>query len=113
MASTPDDLPIYPIRTVASLTGVDARRLRSWEVEYHLIRPARTKGRHRLYSMRDLQLIRCIRRLVENEGMSLQGVGAWLAAQPDALPDGEDLPARSNHLEPERIAATAGRRGTE
>lgn len=81
--STSDDLPIYPIRTVAALSRVDARRLRSWEVEYQLLRPARTKGGHRLYSTRDLRLVQCIRRLVEEEGMSLQGVRAWLAAQPE------------------------------
>jgi DNA-binding transcriptional MerR regulator len=77
-----DDLPIYPIRTVASLTGVDARRLRSWESEYHLLEPARSKGGHRLYSPRDLRLIQLIRRLVDQEGMSLQGIKAFLAAQP-------------------------------
>ncbi len=78
-----DDLPIYPIRTVASLTGVDARRLRSWESEYHLLEPARSKGGHRLYSPRDLRLVHLIRRLVDQEGMSLQGIKAFLAAQPD------------------------------
>jgi len=82
-----DDLPIYPIRTVASLTGVDARRLRSWESEYHLLDPARSKGGHRLYSPRDLRLVHLIRRLVDQEGMSLQGIKAFLAAQPD-LADG-------------------------
>jgi DNA-binding transcriptional MerR regulator len=81
--STQDDLPIYPIRTVASLTGVDARRLRSWESEYHLLEPARSKGGHRLYSPRDLRLVHMIRRLVDQEGMSLQGIRAYLAAQPD------------------------------
>ena len=78
-----DDLPIYPIRTVASLTGVDARRLRSWESEYHLLEPARSKGGHRLYSPRDLRLVHLIRRLVDQEGMSLQGIKAFLAAQPE------------------------------
>jgi DNA-binding transcriptional MerR regulator len=78
-----DDLPIYPIRTVASLTGVDARRLRSWESEYHLLEPARSKGGHRLYSPRDLRLVHLIRRLVDQEGMSLQGIKAYLAAQPE------------------------------
>ena len=82
--ATRDDLPIYPIRTVASLTGVDARRLRSWEAEYQLLRPARTRGGHRLYSAQDLRLIQWIRRLVDEEGMSLQGIKAWLAAQPQA-----------------------------
>jgi DNA-binding transcriptional MerR regulator len=80
---TPDDLPIYPIRTVAVLSGVDARRLRNWEVEHQLLRPARTKGGHRLYSNRDLRLVQVIRRLIEEGGLSLQGVKAWLAAQPD------------------------------
>jgi DNA-binding transcriptional MerR regulator len=78
-----DDLPIYPIRTVASLTGVDARRLRSWESEYHLLEPARSKGGHRLYSPRDLRLVHLIRRLVDQEGMSLQGIKAYLAVQPN------------------------------
>ncbi|HLW47378.1 MAG TPA: helix-turn-helix domain-containing protein [bacterium] len=80
---TQDDLPIYPIRTVASLTGVDARRLRSWESEYRLLEPARSKGGHRLYSPRDLRLVHLIRRLVDQEGMSLQGIKAYLAVQPD------------------------------
>ena len=87
-----DDLPIYPIRTVASLTGVDARRLRSWESEYHLLEPARSKGGHRLYSPRDLRLVHLIRRLVDQEGMSLQGIKAYLAVQPDGLAASADLP---------------------
>lgn len=87
-----DDLPIYPIRTVASLTGVDARRLRSWESEYHLLEPARSKGGHRLYSPRDLRLVHLVRRLVDQEGMSLQGIKAFLAAQTDL---GETVPSAS------------------
>ncbi len=79
----PEDLPIYPIRTVAQLSGVDARRLRSWEAEYQLLHPARTRGGHRLYSSRDLHLIQEIRRLVDEEGMSLQGIRGWLAARPE------------------------------
>ncbi len=81
----PEDLPIYPIRTVAQLSGVDARRLRSWEAEYQLLHPARTRGGHRLYSARDLRLIQEIRRLVDEEGMSLQGIKGWLAANREAL----------------------------
>ncbi|HLW59757.1 MAG TPA: MerR family transcriptional regulator [bacterium] len=110
---TSDDLPIYPIRTVASLSGVDARRLRSWEVEYQLLRPARTKGGHRLYSTRDLRMVQAIRRLVEEEGMSLQGVRAWLAAQPDQGEAEGASSARSRTPEPAGAggATPAGRRG--
>jgi DNA-binding transcriptional MerR regulator len=102
---TPDDLPIYPIRTAAQLTGVDARRLRSWESEYQLLRPARTRGGHRLYSSRDLRLIQQIKRLVDEEGMSLQGIKAWLAAQngPVDEDDPPETPRRTR--EPGRPAA--------
>lgn len=97
---TPDDLPIYPIRTVAQLSGVDARRLRSWESEYHLLQPARTRGGHRLYSARDLRLIQQIRRLVDEEGMSLQGIKAWLTAPNRA--DEKDRPEAAAERTPLR-----------
>jgi DNA-binding transcriptional MerR regulator len=75
------DLPIYPIRTVARLTGVDARRIRAWESQYGLLRPARTRGGHRLFSHRDLDLIRRIKRLIDEEGLRLQGVRLLLEAE--------------------------------
>jgi DNA-binding transcriptional MerR regulator len=76
-----DDVPVYRIQTVSALTGIPARRIRSWEDEYHLLRPARTKGGHRLYSTRDVAVLREIRQLVEKEGFSLQAVRSWLEAQ--------------------------------
>ncbi len=81
------DLPIYPIRTVARLTGVDARRIRAWESQYGLIRPARTRGGHRLFSHQDLELIKRIKRLIDEEGLRLQGVRLLLAAE--NAPNGE------------------------
>lgn len=80
-AVTVGDLPIYPIRTVARLTGVDARRIRAWEGQYGLLRPARTRGGHRLFSQRDLDLIRRIKRLIDEEGLRLQGVRLLLEAE--------------------------------
>jgi DNA-binding transcriptional MerR regulator len=75
-----EDVPIYRIQTVSALTGVPARRLRNWEDEYKLLSPARTKGGHRLYSARDVGLIREIKHLVKDEGLSLQAVKSWLEA---------------------------------
>ncbi len=106
------NLPIYPIRTAAALTGVEPRRLRMWEVEYHLLQPARTRGHHRLYSMKDLELIRQVRRLIEEQGMSLQGVGAWLAAQPaDEDDEGDGEPASSHDASQTAVAAGQRRDG--
>lgn len=78
---TPSDLPIYPIRTVARLSGVDARRIRAWETQYGLLHPARTRGRHRLFSQRDLDLIKRIKRLIDEEGLRLQGIRLLLATE--------------------------------
>ena len=82
--NAPEDLPVYPIRTAAALTGVPARRIRSWEVEYRLLRPARTKGGHRLYSTRDIGLIRRIRYLMEAERVPPRGIKARLETQSGA-----------------------------
>lgn len=80
-APAASDLPIYPIRTVARLTGVDARRIRAWESQYGLLRPARTRGGHRLFSQRDLDLIRRIKHLIDEEGLRLQGVRLLLESE--------------------------------
>ncbi|MGH2349526.1 MAG: MerR family transcriptional regulator [bacterium] len=75
------DLPIYPIRTVARLSGVDARRIRAWESQYGLLRPARTRGGHRLFSQQDIDRIKRIRQLIDEEGLRLQGVRLLLEAE--------------------------------
>ena len=41
---------LYPIRTVASLTGVNPITLRAWERRYGLIQPVRTASGHRMYT---------------------------------------------------------------
>jgi DNA-binding transcriptional MerR regulator len=75
-----DDVPIYRIQTVSALTAVPTRRHWNWEDEHKLLSPARTKGGHRLYSARDVGLIRQIKHLVQDEGLSLLGIKAWLEA---------------------------------
>lgn len=68
------NLPLYPIRTVARLTGINDRTLRSWESKYGLVKPARTKGGHRLYSENDIEAILEIKKMIYVKGMSISGV---------------------------------------
>ena len=49
---------LFPIRTVASITGVNPVTLRAWERRYGLIKPARTAKGHRLYSQQDVERIK-------------------------------------------------------
>lgn len=74
-------LPVYPIRTVAKLTGVSEGALRAWEIRYGVIAPARTTGGHRLFSRRDIDLIQEIKRLLHEDGLSMSGVQTMLAAR--------------------------------
>lgn len=66
---------LFPIRAVASITGVNPITLRAWERRYNLIRPTRTATGHRLYSAADIQEIQRILAL------SAQGVGFTQIAQ--------------------------------
>ena len=48
---------LFPIRTVASLTGVNSITLRAWEKRYGLIKPVRTPKGHRLYTQANIDMI--------------------------------------------------------
>ncbi|HEX5636294.1 MAG TPA: MerR family transcriptional regulator, partial [Gammaproteobacteria bacterium] len=60
----------YPIRKLAELTGVPAITLRAWERRYGLLKPQRTPKGHRLYSEKDIDLIRNVVSLL-NRNMSI------------------------------------------
>ena len=59
----------YRIHTVAELTGVPAPTLRAWERRYGLPAPQRGSNAYRLYSNRDVTLLRRARALCE-QGLS-------------------------------------------
>jgi DNA-binding transcriptional MerR regulator len=80
--SPPDDTGpseggLFPIRTVARLTGINPITLRAWERRHNLIRPIRTPSGHRLYSTADIDLIRRIQSLSE-QGMGFSQIGIVL-----------------------------------
>jgi len=64
---------MLPIRTVASLTGVNPVTLRAWERRYNLITPQRTPKGHRLYTEDDVELIRQVLELLD-QGISVSQV---------------------------------------
>jgi DNA-binding transcriptional MerR regulator len=72
-----------PIRTVASLTGVNAITLRAWERRYGLIRPLRTPKGHRLYTHQHLELIRRVQTLLQR-GVPISRARELLEAQVSA-----------------------------
>ncbi len=76
-----------PIRTISSLTGVNAVTLRAWERRYGLVRPARTPKGHRLYSHQHVERIRRVLALMDR-GVPIGRVRDLIDAEPAAVPTG-------------------------
>ena len=76
---------LLPIRTVASLTGVNPVTLRAWERRYNLVTPHRTPKGHRLYSHENVELIRQILDLLE-QGISIGQVKPLLEQSSTEVP---------------------------
>jgi len=74
-----DERALYIISVAADLAGVHPQTLRIYERK-GLIEPARTEGRSRRYSERDIALLRRIQALT-NQGVGLSGVRQILALE--------------------------------
>src|ERR1044072_8702732 len=68
-----DRTPIYVISVAAQLAGMHPQTLRQYD-RMGLVEPGRTPGGGRGYSMHDVNLLREIKRLSQEEGVSLAGV---------------------------------------
>jgi methanogenic corrinoid protein MtbC1 len=62
--------PVFNTKAVARETGVPADTFRAWERRYGVPHPQRTEGGHRLYSDRDIAIIRWLRDRTA-EGMNI------------------------------------------
>jgi MerR family transcriptional regulator, heat shock protein HspR len=67
------DRPVYVISVAAELVDMHPQTLRLYERK-GLIRPGRSSGKTRLYSERDIDHLREIRRLTQELGVNLAGV---------------------------------------
>lgn len=67
------------IDQVSQLTGVRKSTLRYWEKSFEeYLRPARTHTNRREYTMEDLDVVKTIKRLLEEEHLTSEGVRVQL-----------------------------------
>lgn len=80
------DAPLFVISVAAQLAGMHAQTLRSYDRE-GLVSPGRTSGGGRRYSRRDIELLREVQKLSQDEGVNRAGIRRIieLEAQVDAL----------------------------
>lgn len=64
---------VYVISVAADLAGMHPQTLRQYD-RLGLVTPVRTRGRGRRYSRRDIEQLREIQRLSQEEGVNLAGI---------------------------------------
>ena len=73
MSSHNPDTPLYSIGSAARMLNVSVQTLRLYENE-GLIVPRRTIGGHRFYSDADIERLECIRKAINEEKISINGM---------------------------------------
>ena len=68
-----DDAPMYVISMAAELSGLHPQTLRQYD-RLGLVSPDRAPGRGRRYSPRDIERLREVQRLSQDEGVNLAGI---------------------------------------
>lgn len=101
---------MFMISVAAELAGMHAQTLRTYD-RLGLVSPQRAAGGGRRYSSRDVELLREVQRLSQDEGVNLEGIKRIidLTNHVDAL--AQRVRELENELTAERSAR--GRRGTE
>ena len=64
------DVPLFNTKAVAQQTGIAAPTLRAWERRYVILSPERAHNDYRLYSERDIVIIRWLKEHID-AGMSI------------------------------------------
>jgi DNA-binding transcriptional MerR regulator len=68
----PDKL-YFKIGEVADIVGVKPYVLRYWETEFSVLKPAKTRSKHRLYRRKDVEMLLQIKRLLHEQRFTIEG----------------------------------------
>ncbi len=73
----------YSISEVSRITGLEQHVLRYWESQFPELNPAKNRAGNRIYTNKDISLIFEIKRLVREEGFTIEGAKKVLSAKSD------------------------------
>jgi DNA-binding transcriptional MerR regulator len=110
MTQTPAELPdklYFKIGEVAKLVGVKPYVLRYWETEFSIVRPGKTRSKHRLYRRKDVETLLEIRRLLYAERYTIEGAKRRLRESGRPAPEAADKVSREALLARVREEITA------
>src|SRR5260221_10347592 len=93
----------FTIGEVSDLCGVKPHVLRYWEQEFPQLRPIKRRGNRRFYQKEDILLIRQIRKLLYEDGFTLEGARAQLSNNTNT-PEVTSQPVKMNEMVKKVIA---------
>lgn len=94
------DEPRYSISVAARMVNLHPQTLRTYE-RLGLVKPARTRGNHRMYSPADIGRLRRIVRLTDELGVNLAGVEIILRMRERILEMQQEMEAMQAGFEAE------------
>jgi MerR family transcriptional regulator/heat shock protein HspR len=104
-----DEAPVFVISVAAELAGMHAQTLRQYD-RLGLVTPSRTRGGGRRYSAHDVELLRQVQRLSQDEGVSLAGIARILELENQVSMLEKQLAEASQEVNRLRVAAAGGAR---
>lgn len=93
-----EEEPLFVISVAARMVGMHAQTLRYYE-RVGLVRPSRSRGRRRLYSLADINRLREIQRLINDLGVNLAGVDVIFRMRNRILELEQELANLRSHLQ--------------
>lgn len=81
------NMPVFSISVVTKLSELTARQIRYYET-HELIKPQRSEGNKRLFSLNDLERLLEIKKLIE-KGFNIKGIKQILNEEQSHLSDDE------------------------
>jgi len=106
-----EDQPCYVISVAAKIVGMHAQTLRYYE-RAGLLKPSRSRGRIRLYSVADINRLRQIQRLINDLGVNLAGAEVILRMNQRIQEMGEEMERLRSELQRIRDRRLPAPRGT-
>lgn len=104
-------MPVFPMSVVTKLSELSARQIRYYET-HELVKPQRSEGNKRLFSLNDLERLLEIKKLIE-KGFNIKGIKQIIYDEQDHLTDDEQETRKQMIVEatqkPEREAIPINR----
>lgn len=80
-------MSVFPMSVVTKLSELSARQIRYYET-HELVKPQRSEGNKRLFSLNDLERLLEIKKLIE-KGFNIKGIKQIINDEQDHLTDDE------------------------